>query len=416
MRKSLRSIALFTGSLLSLNVFAQQADRFAFAVTDVPEQRSSWNFLRRLDLSSGEFSPIMLNGNDVNAQAFDATTKKLLSPTSDARWGQLANAAFGTGVAAIAYDKKNNRLYYTPMFIDQLRYIDLKSMKVYYITDKPFTGKPEKSSDQGNIVTRMVIASDGNGYAMTNDATQLIRFTTGKKSAVTDLGAIADDQTNNGVSIHNSCSSYGGDMIADDDGNLYVFSARNNVFRINIESKVATYMGVISGLPQGFTVNGVAVNDENKVLVASATQAGSYFVVDMKSLAASPFNLAAVVLQSSDLANSNLLATGNKAGGMETEVLKNKPVQPGNNSISIFPNPVTENRFVIQFCQLEPGAYTIQVTDVTGREVLRQAVNVNIENQIQSIKLKSGSSKGVYLVKVLNTSGKTVFNSKLVLQ
>ena len=79
------------------------------------------------------------------------------------------------------YDKKNNRLYYTPMFIDQLRYIDLKTMKVFYVADRAFTGKPQKSSDQGNIVTRMVIASDGNGYAMTNDGTQLIQFSTGKK-------------------------------------------------------------------------------------------------------------------------------------------------------------------------------------------------------------------------------------------
>jgi hypothetical protein len=66
-------------------------------------------------------------------------------------------------------------------------------------------------------------------------------------------------------------------MIADDNGNIYVFSARNHVFKINLESKVATHMGVISGLPSGFTVNGAAVNDDNRVLVASAMQAGSYF-------------------------------------------------------------------------------------------------------------------------------------------
>ena len=75
---------------------------------------------------------------------------------------------------------------------------------------------------------------------------------------------MVDDQANKGVSIHNSCSSYGGDMIADDNGNLYVFSARNHVFKINIESKVATHLGIISGLPTGFTVNGAAVTDEQQ--------------------------------------------------------------------------------------------------------------------------------------------------------
>ena len=42
-------------------------------------------------------------------------------------------------------------------------------------------------------------------------------------------------------------------MIADNDGNLYVFSARNYVFKVNIETRVATYLGTIKGLPANFT-------------------------------------------------------------------------------------------------------------------------------------------------------------------
>ena len=284
--------------------------------------------------------------------------------------------------------------------------------------DLAFTGKPVKSSDQGNIVTRMVIASDGNGYAMTNDATQLIRFSTGKKSVITDLGAIVDDPSNKDVSIHNSCSSYGGDMIADDDGNLYVFSARNNVFKIDIGSKVATYLGVIKGLPNGFTVNGAAVNDENRVLVASAAaQAGTYFTINMKDLSAAPYNLAGAVWQSSDLANSNLLVTGNKKSAQPMELIQNRPADDLNaGRVSIFPNPVTHNQFVIQFGQLEPGAYTIQVTDVTGRQVLQQTVNLNSEMQVQRIKLNPSASKGVYLVKVLDAGSRTAFSTKIVVQ
>ena len=36
-------------------------------------------------------------------------------------------------------------------------------------------------NDEAKIVTRMVIAPDGNGYAITNDANTFIRFSTGKK-------------------------------------------------------------------------------------------------------------------------------------------------------------------------------------------------------------------------------------------
>lgn len=417
MRKNVRNVSLLTGAILLTTLsFAQQSDRFVYAVTDMQGQPAGWNFLRKLDLKSGEFSQVLLSGNDMNIMAYDGSSKKQLAPINDARYGQLAHAAFGTGVAALAYDRRNNRLYYTPMFVDQLRYIDLKTMKVFYYSDLAFTGKPEKSSDQGNIVTRMVIASDGNGYAMTNDATQLIQFSTGKKLAISDMGSIVDDQANKNVSIHNSCSSYGGDMIADDNGNLYVFSARNHVFKINLESKVATHMGVISGLPSGFTVNGAAVNDDNRVLVASAMQAGSYFTVDMKSLAATPYTVTGSLWQSSDLANSNLLVSGNRPKATETEVMKNKPMNLDETKINIYPNPVSENKFVVQFGQLEPGNYTIQVTDAMGRQVIQQAVSLSGDNQSQMIKLSSSSAKGVYLVKVLSAGSKAVFSTKLVVQ
>jgi hypothetical protein len=262
----------------------------------------------------------------------------------------------------------------------------------------------------------MVIASDGNGYAMTNDGTQLIQFSTGKRLAVSDLGSLVDDQANGSTSIHNSCSSYGGDMVADDDRNLFVFTARNHVFKINIETRVATHLGVIKGLPQGFTVNGAAVNDENKVVVSSAMPATSYFVVDMKTLAATPFGIAGDVYQSSDLANSNLLVSGNRPKATDVELMRNKPVTVDENRINVFPNPVTENQFLVQFGQMEPGTYTIQVTDAMGRQIMQQAVAVSGANQSQLIKLNPASSRGVYLVKVLNTASKAVFNTKLVVQ
>jgi hypothetical protein len=87
-------------------------------------------------------------------------------------------APFSSGVAAIAYDRKNNRIWFTPMFIDQLRYIDLKTMKLFYVTDNTLIGSNMKNADQSNIVTRMVIADDGNGYAVTNDGNNMVRFNT----------------------------------------------------------------------------------------------------------------------------------------------------------------------------------------------------------------------------------------------
>ena len=416
MTKHLRYFSFLLSSILAANLaFAQ--DNFAYAITDVQEQKFNWSFLRKLDLNTGVYSNILLNGTDQGITAYDAATRKQMnSPMIDARYGQLANAAFGTGVAAIAFDKKNDRLYYTPMFVDQLRYVDLKTMKVYYLNNEALTGKPLKSSDQGNVVTRMVIASDGNGYAMTNDATQLLQFTTGKKPTIVDLGTIVDDQSNQHISIHNSCSSYGGDMIADDNGNLYVISARNNVFRIDLSTRIAKHLGTISNLPLNFTVNGAAVMADNKILLASATAAGTYYRLDIKSLVAAPFILENGALQSSDLANSNLLISGNHSNLTELEALKTKPINLDENKIGVFPNPVTNNQFVVQFGQLEPGTYTLQLTDATGRQVLQQTVTITGINQSQLVKINSTSSRSIYQVKLLNAANKSVYTSKLIVQ
>lgn len=419
MRKSLPFVSLLLGTALLTNpATAQQTDRYAYAVTDVQPQGVNWNFLRKLNLQTGEYSDVLLSGNDVAFLANDATTKKqFTTPLTDQRYGNTINAAFATGVAAMAYDKKNNRIYYTPMLIDQLRYIDLKTMKVFYVTDKVFTGKPQKSSDQGNIVTRMVIADDGYGYAMTNDATQLIRFTTGKKLEITDLGAVVDDQANKGISVHNSCSSYGGDIIADDNGNLYILSARNHVFKVNIESKVATHLGAITGLPAGFTVNGAAVNEDNKIIVTSAVQASALYAVDAKTLVAASYKAGGAVWQTSDLANGNLLVSGNKAKSTTIDIVSRTIVpNSGDGKVNIFPNPVTNNQFVIQFNQLDAGNYTVQVTDVAGRQVMQQAVTVGGDNQAQTIRLNPSTTKGIYLVKVTDQNSKAVFSTKVIVQ
>jgi hypothetical protein len=416
MRKSLLFVFLLSGSVLLTNLLQAQSDNFAYAVTDVQKEGANWSFLRKLNLQTGKYSDVLLNGNDASLPAYDAVSKKQFTePLKDARYGANINAAFATGVAAMAYDKKNNRLYYTPMFIDQLRYVDLKTMKVFYVTEQVFTGMPQKSSDQGNVVTRMVIASDGNGYAMTNDGAHLIQFTTGKQLKIADLGALVDDPANKGTSIHSSCSSFGGDVIADDDGNLYALSARNNVFKINIESKVATYLGAISGLPAGFTVNGAAVNDKNQVIVASAMESASYFTVDPKTWAATAYKITGIVWHSSDLANSNLLVSGNRPKGTAPEL---RPQLSGNidNRIQVYPNPVINNKFLIQFSQVEAGNYMVQLTDVIGRQVMQKAISISGDNQTQDINLSPAYTRGVYLLKVTDHNNKAVFSTKLVVQ
>ena len=413
MNKSLRYLSFLSTVLLTAVLAYGQADHFAYVITDINKEGANWSFLRKIDLKTGTYGDVILNGNDANQLAYDAASKtQMTTPLKDERFGNIANAAFGTGVAAIAYDKKSDRLYYTPMFINQLRYIDLRNMKAYFVGGSDLDGMKQKEADQSNIMTRMAIASDGNGYTLSNDGNHLVQFTTGKKINITQLGALVDDPANKDVSIHNSCSSYGGDMIADDDGNLYVFSARNHVFKVDIETKVATHLGSISGLPAQFTTNGAAVNDKNQIMIASAVDNSDLYMVDLNSLVATPLKTDAAPWRSADLATSNLLITRKPIP--VTELLS--PTEDlADGRLQVYPNPVTDRKFTIQFNEAE-GNYTVQVTDVTGRQTTHALVNIKGKGQTESVQLPSSTEQGVYLVKIIDNTNKEIFSKKILVQ
>jgi len=412
-RLLLPAIVSATLTVFSINDAAAQQERFAYAITDLTKQGLGWNALRKLDLQTGEYSDVLLNGTDAGLTVYDATTKKEIVKTADARFGNLLYTPFSTGVAAAAYDKKNDRLYFTPMFVDQLRYIDLKTMKVYYITDQAFTGLGNMHNYEGKIITRMVIAPDGNGYAISNDANTFIRFTTGKKPKIEQLGALVDDPSNGGISIHNRCTSFGGDMISDDKGNLIIITARNQVFKINTETKVADYIAPIQGLSANFTVNGAVVDGDGNLLVSSAVDAASYYLLNPKDWNATPYVPANGPFRSSDLANSNFLGARGETKPVPTIAAT---VPAFADQISVYPNPVTTNNLTIQFNKVPAGNYVLEMRDVLGRSVMQRKITVNGENTVQTISLNKSDAKGVYMLAVLDGGNKNVFAQKVVVE
>ena len=83
--------------------------------------------------------------------------------------------------------------------------------------------------------------------------------------------------------------------------------------------------------------------------------------------------------------------------------------------VQIYPNPVTNKQFTIQFNELE-GNYTIQVTDVMGRQTTQSVVSAKGKGQTESVQLPVSALQGVYLVKLLDQNSKTVFSRKIVVQ
>jgi Secretion system C-terminal sorting domain len=408
---------LTASMLLTIHTTAQKkaASSRAFAFTSEVKGSAVWDVLRVVNLQNGD----VLQSYNLNttAQPFDAASgKAIASPQADPVAGvDFLKPAFNTGVAACAFDRVHNRLYYTPMRLDQLRYIDLNEAtpRVYFVQGKKMN--PAGSFPQeGFVFTRMTIAADGNGYALTNDGTHLVQFTTDRNPDISDLGTITDN-AKNAVSIHSQCSSWGGDMIADASGNLYLFTMKNNVFKIDIKSRIAEYLGQVKGVSEKFTTNGAAVDENGMVFLGSANDTESYRV-NLKTMEATK-----VERKSDNTFNLSDLANGNLA----FENQQTKPVAPvdkavtkvNNGYISVYPNPVRNGSSInITFDVTEPGQYSILLVDVMGRTITNKEIKVLSSKQIETLSYGGTTPNGMYFVRVLNAKKEMVMSNKITIQ
>jgi hypothetical protein len=407
-------------ALLTGTINAQMAVRKsgkAYAFTSDTKGTASWNTLRVVDLTTGEVSQTMNLSNNGAETVFDAATGRTITNPNTSGYGghDFMSPVFGTGVAACAYDRVHNRLYYTPMRVDQLRYIDLNEAtpKVYYVQSKKINPGGHFPTE-ALVITRMVIGTDGMGYALTNDATHLIQFTTDRNPDIVDLGTLTDHEKNGGVSVHNMCTSWGGDMVAAADGSLYLFTMRNHVFKIDPRSRVAELKGTVSGLDKNFTINGAAVDQNGTVFIGSASTLDGLYSVNMESFTASkvPVANAENIYNMSDLATGNLIGSNAKpAVAPESKVVKLK----GNSFIGISPNPATGGFFNITFDVEETGRYTIQMTDIMGRVLKSKEVNVAYKKQVERFNYDN-KANGIYIIRVVNANNETVLSDKVEVQ
>ena len=368
--------------LFMFNYVKGQPDHFAYAITSINKGGSEWVSLRKLDTRTGEFSGILRNVQD-------------------------------SSVAAIAYDRKTNRLYYTPMNIDQLHYIDLSTMETFAVSDQFFSKAGKYDLKNTGPVNRMVIAPDEFGYTITNDGNHLIRFSTNGSPVITDLGDLMDDPQNKEMTIHSICTNSGGDLVADDNGHLYLITGSNKVFKVDIATKMTSYLGTVSGLPQKFTTSGVAVSENGRQLIVTSTvYTDTYFLIDPDTWNAMPSPTTHDLFECADLANSNVLYT-NTPGYSNLIISKS-----GENlkKIKIYPNPVMDDIVSLQFNEMQPGNYTIQLADVVGRIVIQQNATIIGNTQTEIIHIPPGAMQGFYYIRILDEKNSEVGTQKLVVE
>jgi hypothetical protein len=364
------------------------------------------------------------------AKAQDVTYAITGSNTHDSLWRNIQTVDPSTGkitreipvtgnndlYAAAAFDKKHNKLFFCTLRSGQLGWINLGDRSIQ-LTANELQGQHFSTTnniyDESDNVTRMCIGADGNGYAISNDANHLYTFTT-DKIVITDLGNLTDDASNGSTSIHNQCSSWGGDMIADISGKLYLITANHYVFSINVSTKIATLVGTITGVATDFSTNAAAVTADGSILLGSAIGKQGFYKADFNTLVATKILNSDINYQVSDLASSNLLfqnVTSTTESTLDVTTLTKEPLDS-----KIYPNPINGTSFVISLDdQTKAGKYKIVITDLQGLIIQSSSITLLAGSQNAAVNLTAKPAQGMYIVKVLDENGTTTLLDKVVI-
>lgn len=412
---------LLTTTLMAgaLSGNAQNKANVAYAFTGDGNSDFLWMNIRQIDLKTGTVTKTLFERSKTNFSLTDISTKKSVDQSLAATTNIFSDKTYPTAtfVAAAALDKKSNKLFFAPMRMNELRWLDLDAKTPQFYSMPSAVLNFGDMNDEANHLTRMTIGADGNGYAMSNDGNHLIRFTTGKNPVITDLGNVVDAENKNGISIHNKCTSWGGDMLADAFGKLYVISANKNVFVIDVATRIATFKGQINGTPAAYTANAAAVDAEGNMVITSANYFEGYYKVKLADLSATKIEGSDAKFNASDLAGGNLLLEKEAAEANKFTILTPAISAPVMNVDSkIFPNPVNTSSFNILLEGQKEGRYSMVMSDLQGRILQTKSFTINKSAQTEKVNIMNRPVKGVYMVKVLNAQNQVVITEKIVIE
>lgn len=373
---------------IGFNASAQQ-DFFALVGKDSPN--IIFNDFRAVDANNG------ISGETIFT---DTSSAKVFSQTRNGAVTEDKNTynnAQAVNMATLAYDSSGNNLVYMPMFSSNIYVLNVKSREITLVENNVAR---VTACDINSHFTRMATGYDGSIYAINNVGTQFIKISkTGNQYSVADLGIITDDASNGKSSFTTMESGFGGDMVADAEGNFYIFSASGNVFKVVTKELKARFIGKISGIPDNYSVNGSAVNSKGNVVIASA-KGGSLYEVDLNTLQAKQLpgeqNLHIYDLASKYFANDKAVSANVFA------------------NIDIYPTRVDEKLININVNDKSvKGAVKLNVFDLSGKNVFGQSLSVKDGFLRQQVYLRNLVS-GAYLVNITDESGKVLLNKKIV--
>lgn len=294
-------------------------------------------------------------------------------------------------VVGLTYDTKNQKILYVGMHSADIFSYDMNNRQQIRIYA---SGKAHSRCAVGEQFSRMATASNGISYALNNNSSQLIEIQPMNHSfAVRELGALSAD-----FKIDNP-KFYGGDLIADNAGNLYLISAYSQVLKINPKSMKAEFVGAISGIESGFTTNGSAVLSDGQILMANS-QGKGFYTVNFDNLKAVKVN-ADYGKPVYDLASPYFLKNAEVAA-------------VANNFVSVYPTKVTERQITVSVNNKIDGMGQVIVYDMAGNELITSKINLADVLNSKTLTLNN-LSPGNYFIKVVDFQGNELINEKFIL-
>ena len=364
-----------------------------YALTGKDATGIKFNDFRAMDAKTGTSKDVVF-GLSSSPSVFSQMQKGKITENVNSY-----NNSKAVSMATLAFDGTGNNLVYMPLYSTNIYVLNVATKEITLVENNLAKVTP---CDVGSQFTRMATGYDGNIYAMNNAGTQFAKISkVGGQYQVQDLGIIKDAASNGENSFNQMKTGFGGDMIVDADNNFYVFAAFGNVFKVSTQDLTARFIGKVSGLPNGYSVNGAAVDKNGKVVIASAIGAPMY-EVDMETLQSKQVQGGENVYVY-DLASKYYL-NDNKANS--------KDVFAG---VEVYPTRITDREFNVSIQNKAlKGNVKVEVFDLSGKSVLSKTVSSRNGALLEKIQLNNAVN-GAYLVNITDASGKVLSAKKVLI-
>lgn len=379
-----------------------------YAMTASADNEFAWLNIESIDLQKTNRTQEVFNKNNhkfvfSSIRASAEIQDKISTYTHD-----FFNPAFPTAnmSCAIACSPKTGRIYFFPLGKNELNWIErcnsADSAKSFgSVTSSSLLASGNTYPNDPGNVTRATIGANGRGYAITNDGQHLYEFTDDLVPVITDRGALIDHPENK-KSVYEE-EYWGGDIAAMSDNNLLLVTGNGNIFSIDITTKQTKLIFRIKGLQKKLIVTGVAVDEQNQLVVAGSHGWDGFYKVAINGEAiASKIPNTEKPYSVSDLTSPNLLT-----------LYKKTPVDK-TITASVFPNPILNNSFKIQLENAVPGKYRFRIYDQYGKQVEASEVLIGSGKFTSSENIHCSLSSGIYYFSIFDLKGQVISREKIL--